>query len=89
MEKLRAAAGYAALQAARWQPKARWQASLDLERGSGGSQHGQGLAEYAIILALIAIVAIASLIFLGANITGLFWDPISDDFGDVLSRMGI
>ena len=30
---------------------------------------GQGLAEYALILALIAIVAIVALIFLGAQIS--------------------
>jgi len=30
---------------------------------------GQGLAEYALILALIAIVAILALIFLGAQIS--------------------
>jgi pilus assembly protein Flp/PilA len=32
-------------------------------------QHGQGLAEYALILALIAIVAIVALIFLGGKIS--------------------
>ncbi len=31
-------------------------------------QHGQGLAEYALILALIAIVAIIALIFLGGQV---------------------
>lgn len=31
---------------------------------------GQGLAEYALILALIAIVAIVGLIFLGGQISG-------------------
>ena len=31
-------------------------------------EEGQGLAEYALILALIAIVAIIALIFLGGNI---------------------
>jgi pilus assembly protein Flp/PilA len=30
---------------------------------------GQGLAEYALILALIAIIAIAALIFLGGQIS--------------------
>jgi pilus assembly protein Flp/PilA len=30
---------------------------------------GQGLAEYALILALIAIIAIAALIFLGTQIS--------------------
>jgi Flp pilus assembly pilin Flp len=32
-------------------------------------QAGQGLAEYALILALIAIVAIVALIFLGSQIS--------------------
>ena len=32
---------------------------------------GQGLAEYALILALIAIVAIVALIFLGTQISGI------------------
>lgn len=30
---------------------------------------GQGLAEYALILALVAIIAIAALVFLGAEIS--------------------
>lgn len=32
-------------------------------------QDGQGLAEYALILALIAIIAIAALVFLGTQIS--------------------
>jgi Flp pilus assembly pilin Flp len=32
-------------------------------------ERGQGLAEYALILALIAIVAIVALIFLGSQIS--------------------
>ena len=39
-----------------------WLASLRKE-------DGQGLAEYALILALIAIIAIAALIFLGTQIS--------------------
>ena len=38
---------------------------------STDEERGQGLAEYALILALIAIVAIASLIFLGDTINDL------------------
>ena len=34
-------------------------------------EHGQGLAEYALILALIAIVAIVALIFLGGQVSGI------------------
>ena len=33
------------------------------------SERGQGLAEYALILALIAIVAIIALIFLGGQVS--------------------
>jgi pilus assembly protein Flp/PilA len=33
---------------------------------------GQGLAEYALILALIAIVAIVALLFLGGQISAIF-----------------
>ncbi|MEO5705314.1 MAG: Flp family type IVb pilin [Candidatus Limnocylindrales bacterium] len=34
-------------------------------------ERGQGLAEYALILALIAIVAIIALIFLGTQVSGI------------------
>ncbi len=34
-------------------------------------EDGQGLAEYALILALIAIVAINALIFLGTQVSGI------------------
>ena len=34
-------------------------------------EEGQGLAEYALILALIAVVAIIALIFLGTQISGV------------------
>jgi pilus assembly protein Flp/PilA len=34
-------------------------------------EEGQGLAEYALILALIAIVAIVALIVLGGQISGI------------------
>jgi len=37
-------------------------------------QRGQGLAEYALILALIAIVAIIALIFLGNQISQILSD---------------
>jgi len=44
----------------------RWRAYLDRFEDDG-----QGLAEYALILALIAIVAIIALIFLGTQISGI------------------
>jgi pilus assembly protein Flp/PilA len=34
-------------------------------------EEGQGLAEYALILALIAVVAILALVFLGGKISGI------------------
>ncbi len=43
---------------------------LDLiAHGDPEADDGQGLAEYALILALIAIVAIVALIFLGGQIS--------------------
>jgi pilus assembly protein Flp/PilA len=41
---------------------------------SGAPECGQGLAEYALILALIAIVAIVALLFLGGAISGILSD---------------
>ena len=35
------------------------------------AESGQGLAEYALILALIAIVAVVSLAFFGSNVSTL------------------
>ena len=42
-----------------------------IERLIGHTRHddGQGLAEYALILALIAIIAIVALIFLGGQVS--------------------
>jgi pilus assembly protein Flp/PilA len=37
-------------------------------------EEGQGLAEYALILALIAIVAIIALIFLGGRVSQILSD---------------
>jgi pilus assembly protein Flp/PilA len=42
-----------------------------LNRLAHDDERGQGLAEYALILALIAIIAIAALIFLGGEISGI------------------
>jgi pilus assembly protein Flp/PilA len=40
-----------------------------LRRSLGRDEDGQGLAEYALILALIAIIAIVALIFLGGQVS--------------------
>lgn len=90
MDMLRAAAAGAADRAARSRPL---MSLRDLRARFEISHHdtesGQGLAEYALILALIAIVAIVSLAFLGNTITELFWDPIDEEFGKILSSLGI
>jgi pilus assembly protein Flp/PilA len=38
---------------------------------AGHDERGQGLAEYALILALIAIIAIVALIFLGGQVSSV------------------
>jgi Flp pilus assembly pilin Flp len=48
--------------------------ALRLRRGFvlAGPEDGQTLAEYALILTLIAVVAVAALVFLGGTLTKLF-----------------
>ncbi len=41
---------------------------------SSDKEDGQGLAEYALILALIAIVAIIALLFLGGQVSNILSD---------------
>jgi pilus assembly protein Flp/PilA len=45
-----------------------------LGRESLSSQEGQGLAEYALILVLVAVVVISALTLLGANVFETFWN---------------
>ena len=47
--------------------RASWSHTADRDRG-------QGLAEYALILALIAIIAIVALIFLGGQVSKILSD---------------
>ena len=47
-------------------------------------EEGQGLAEYALLLGLIAVVAIVSLIFLGSSIKDLVFTTIGDALSSVL-----
>jgi Flp pilus assembly pilin Flp len=89
MDKLRSAAADVAERAARAQRTLLPWVAPPSRTGPGDGQRGQGLAEYALILAGIAIVAIASLVFLGGTISDLFWAPINEDFGQILSRLGI
>jgi Flp pilus assembly pilin Flp len=47
---------------------------LAVRRRDAGAEAGQGLAEYALILALIAIIAIVALIFLGGQVSRILSD---------------
>jgi Flp pilus assembly pilin Flp len=89
MDKLRATAAGIVERADRSWRKLRSWALPSRPTDHRDTERGQGLAEYALILAGIAIVAIVSLAFLGGTISDLFWAPISEDFGEVLSRLGI
>jgi Flp pilus assembly pilin Flp len=89
MDSLRAVATSVAKRAARSRLVQSWRALQALPDDTRDSESGQGLAEYALILALIAIVAVSSLLFLGSTISDLFWAPISEDFGIVLKNLGI
>lgn len=47
---------------------------LDIYRFFKSDERGQGLAEYALILALIAVLAIAAVTFLGGQINAILSD---------------
>ncbi|HWH37228.1 MAG TPA: Flp family type IVb pilin [Candidatus Limnocylindrales bacterium] len=47
---------------------------LQLYRLFKGDERGQGLAEYALILALIAVLAIVAVTFLGGQINAILSD---------------
>jgi pilus assembly protein Flp/PilA len=47
---------------------------LQLYRLFSGDERGQGLAEYALILALIAVLAIVAVTFLGGQINAILSD---------------
>jgi len=85
MDKFRTVATRVVRRAARSWPVMSLPAHTTATADDRGSERGQGLAEYALILAGIAIVAITSLIFLGGTINGLFLAPISSEFGRILS----
>lgn len=51
--------------------KAIWKTWSYLQ-GLKNKEEGQGLVEYGLIIALIAVVAIAALVLLGKNIGGIF-----------------
>lgn len=88
MDKIRAAVAGVAERVARSRPGLALRV-LPQQAMHDDAERGQGLAEYALILAGIAIVAIASLIFLGGTITDLFWAPIDEEFKNILTMLGI
>ena len=88
MEKLRAVVARATERVARSRPVRSLRALMAPTPGTGGEQQGQGLAEYALILGLIAILAIVSLVFLGSSITQLFEDIINEGFKYVTDLLG-
>jgi pilus assembly protein Flp/PilA len=59
--------GLSILDSSSWRHRNMFQVLIIRQR----DEDGQGLAEYALILALIAIVAIAALVFMGTSISGL------------------
>jgi Flp pilus assembly pilin Flp len=48
------------------------------------AERGQGLAEYALILSLIALAVITALAFFGTQLQAVLLDPIAADIGDVV-----
>jgi Flp pilus assembly pilin Flp len=86
MNILRTAGGRAAAGLERWSSRLR--ATPGPLPARDNDERGQGLAEYALILALIAIVCIAALAFFGLQISSVLTDPINADIGGVLSRIG-
>lgn len=47
-------------------------------------EEGQGMVEYGLIIALVAVVAIAALGFMGGGLTGIF-DQITTKLGGATS----
>ena len=86
MDKLRSTVGILAVLASRPMP---W-LQATLARGPAGeedNQGGQGLAEYALILAFIAIVAIAALAFFGEQLLGVLSGQIGSSISNVVQGM--
>ena len=83
MEKLRTTVGSLAAAVTRRAPSLRAPWAGDAA-GQRESERGQGLAEYALILAFIAIVAIAALAFFGLQVSGVLTDPVGSEFGRVV-----
>jgi hypothetical protein len=88
MEKLQLVVTWVTATGARFHPAP--PSRTPVPRGSGldaDGERGQGLAEYALILAGIAIAAIVSLVFLGGQITALLLDPVVSEIQNVLDGL--
>jgi hypothetical protein len=86
MEKLQLAVTWVTATGARFHPAPL--SGIPVPQGSDADgERGQGLAEYALILAGIAIAAIVSLVFLGGQITALLLDPIVSEIQKVLDGL--
>ncbi len=48
------------------------------------SERGQGMVEYGLIIALVAIVVIAAIVLLGGNLTGIF-NKTADTLGSAVT----
>lgn len=83
MDKLWSAVAVATDRVARSRPVTSLRRRFDTVAASTDDERGQGLSEYALIMGLIAVVAIAALMFLGTSVTTLFEDIINEGFSRV------
>ena len=86
MDKIRTAGGRAGVTLWRLAQRLRAAAAPVVLRHPD-AERGQGLAEYALILSLIAIVAIAALAFFGMQVSGVLTDPVNEQLSGVLDRI--
>jgi Flp pilus assembly pilin Flp len=87
MDKIRTAEGRAGAGLWRWSLRLRAAAGR-LLAGQPDAERGQGLAEYALILSLIAIVAIAALAFFGQQISSVLTDPVNEQLSGIRDLIG-
>jgi Flp pilus assembly pilin Flp len=87
MDRLRCAAMRAAVAAAHLRASPLTNDAGDASAKPRESERGQGLAEYALILALIAIIAIAALALLGQDIADLVLNTIAGAIQTVVDNL--
>ena len=52
------------------------------------AEEGQGMAEYGLILALIALVVIGTIAFLGEQVNGLLFGSVITEFERIMAFIG-